>query len=78
MLRPNKYRSIPLLKSSSPAKLNRLKEFKMVKWPWLFVEVWPGYGFAEEVDYRSVLYGRVRVDIHYGHFFEGEETVIEE
>lgn len=46
--------------------------------PWLFVEIWLGYGFAEELDYRPTLYGRLRVDIHYGHFFEGEETRIEE
>ena len=55
-----------------------LRYRRRVKWPWLFVEIWPGLGFAEERDYSSVLYGRLRVDIHYGHFFEGEETRIDE
>ena len=48
-----------------------------VKWPWLFIEVWPGIGVAEEVDYRSFLYAKLRVDITFGHIFE-KETVIGE
>lgn len=48
-----------------------------VKWPWLFVEVWPGFGVAEEVNYRSFLYAKLRVDITFGYFYE-KETTIEE
>jgi hypothetical protein len=45
--------------------------------PWLFIELWPGIGFSEEVDYDKVAFIRVRVDILFGYIL-GAKTSLEE
>ena len=44
---------------------------------WLFVELWPGVAFPEELDYDTTFFARVRVDITFGKIL-GEPTTLEE
>lgn len=46
-------------------------------WPWLFVELWPTVGWAEERDYEFTWGGRIRLEAVFGHIAAGQRTKIE-
>jgi hypothetical protein len=45
----------------------RIRYRRNIKWPWFFVEAWPGIVWSEQRDYESGFEARLRFEIIFGH-----------